>query len=88
MDSRKRQEDSYPEPFPEDFGERLERFIELAGLSWEKFAERIGVDVDRVMEWREGAVPTGGEVWHIMRLAWSVPDGIEVMLPEAAAGGE
>ena len=50
MDSRKRQEDSYPEPFPEDFGERLERFIELAGQSWEKFAERIGIDVDRVME--------------------------------------
>ena len=81
MNARKRQEDYYAESFPEDFGERLERLIELAGLSWEEFAERLRIDVDRVMEWREGAVPTGGEVWHIMRLAWSVPGGFEVMLP-------
>ena len=83
MDARKRQEDFHPEPFPEDFGERLERLIEFAGISSEEFAERLGIDVDRVMEWREGAVPTGGEVWHIMRLAWSVPGGFEVMLPES-----
>ena len=35
------------------------------------------------MEWRHGAIPTGGEVWHIMRLAASVPGGVEVMFPEA-----
>ena len=43
------------------------------------------------MEWRGGEIPTGGEVWHIMRLALSVPGGMEVMLPENArldAGGE
>ena len=84
MNARKRQEDYYAESFPEDFGERLERLIELAGLSWEEFAERLRIDVDRVMEWREGAVPTGGEVWYIMRLAWSVPGGFEVMLPGSA----
>ncbi len=70
MDSRNHGEGSYPEPFPEDFGQRLERFVELAGLSREDFAERLGVDYDRVMEWFNGAVLTGGEVWHIMRLAW------------------
>ena len=37
-----------------------------------------------MIEWRKGAILTGGEVWHIMRLAWSVPGGIEVMLPETA----
>ena len=63
-------------------------FTELAGLSWEEFAERLGVELDRVMEWRNGTIPTGGEVWHIMRLAWSVPGGIEIMLPEIAEGGE
>ena len=88
MDSRNEEEVSYPELFPEDSGQRLERFIELAGLSWEEFAGRLGVELDRVMEWRNGAIPTGGEVWHIMRLAWSVPGGIEVMLPEVAEGGE
>ncbi len=84
MDARKRQEDPHPDPFPEDFGERLERLIEFAGVSSEEFAERLGIDVDRVMEWREGAVPTGGEVWHIMRLASSVPGGIEFMQAESA----
>ena len=81
MDALKRVEGNYPELFPEDFGERLERLTELAGMSWEEFAERLGIDGDRVMEWREGTIPTGGKVWHIMRLAASVPGGIEVMLP-------
>ena len=62
MDSRNQEEVSYPELFPEDFGQRLERFIEFAGLSWEEFAERLGAELDRVMEWRKGAIPTGGEV--------------------------
>ena len=88
MDSRERTESSYPELFPKDYQERLERLIELAGLTWEEFAERLGVGIDRVTAWREGTIPTGGEVWHIMRLAYSVPGGIEVMLPEAAEGAE
>ena len=33
MDSRNEEEVSYPELFPEDFGEQLERFTELTGLS-------------------------------------------------------
>ena len=88
MEDRKRTEGFYPELFPEDFGERLERLTELAGLSWGEFAQLLGVGDDRVAEWRNGAIPTGGEVWHIMQLALSVPGGLEVMLPEAAEGGE
>lgn len=79
---------SHPELFPKDFGERLGRLVALAGLSWEEFAERLGVEGDRVTEWRGGEVPTGGEVWHIMRLAWSVPGGTEVMLPQSTGPGE
>ena len=74
MDAPKRM-DSYPELFPKDFGERLERLRELAGLSWEEFAERLGVNDGRVMEWRKGSIPSGGEVWHIMHLASTVPGG-------------
>ena len=75
---------SYPDLLPKDFGERLARLVELAGLSWGEFAERLGVGCDRVTEWRRGEVPTGAEVWHIMRLALSVPGGTEVMLPQKA----
>ena len=83
MDARKRMGDSHPELFPKDFGERLERLRELAGLSWEEFAERLGVADDRVMELRKGSIPSGGEVWHIMHLASTVPGGVEVILTEA-----
>ena len=62
MDARKRIEGSNPQLFPKDFGDRLGRLVELAGLSWKEFAERLGVECDRVMEWRGGEVPTDGEV--------------------------
>ena len=89
MDKKEQKEGSYPEPaFPEDFSERLERLIELAGLSREEFAERLGIEYDRVAEWFEGAELTGGEVWHVTRLAWSVPGGLEIIVPEAAEGAE
>ena len=77
-------ESAYPELFPKDFDVRLARLVELADLSWEEFAERLGVGCDRVTGWRGGEVPTGGEVWHIMRLALSIPGGAEVMLPQQA----
>ena len=82
MDARRQTKDSYPELLPKDFGERLEQLRELVGLSWEEFAERIGIDYGRAMEWRKGSVPTGGEVWHIIHLASKVPGGSELMLTE------
>ena len=84
MAGSKRIEGSYPELFPEDFGERLEKLVEFAGLSWEEFADRLGVENDRVTEWCAGTIPTGGEVWYFMQLALSVPGRFEVMLPENA----
>ncbi len=88
MGSSKHDEGSYPELFPEDYGQRLERLLELADISWEQFADFLGVEYDLVMEWREGAIPSGGQVWQIMHLAWNVPGGMEVMLPETAGDGE
>ena len=35
---------THPELFSRDFGERLARLVELADLSWEEFAERLGVE--------------------------------------------
>ena len=88
MNEREQEEGSYPELFPEDFGERLERLVELAGLSREEFAERLGIEYERVAEWFDGAILTGGEVWHVARLAWSVPGGLEIIVPEAKGGTE
>ena len=88
MNEREREEGSYPELFPEDFGERLERLIELAGLSREEFAERLGIEYERVAEWFDGAILTGGEVWHVARLAWSVPGGLEIIVHGAGGGTE
>ena len=88
MGERNRTEDCQADIFPKDFGDRLERLIELAGLSWEESARILGVGLDRVTEWREGTIPTGGEVWRIMSLARSVPDGFEIMLPQAAGSDQ
>ena len=89
INKKKQEEGAYLEPsFPEDFGERLERLIELAGLSREEFAQRLGIDYERVAEWFEGAELTGGEVWHVARLAWSIPGGLEIIVPEAGGGTE
>ena len=66
--------------WPEDFGERLERFMEMAGLSRRDLAERLGVTEDTVEEWLNGAEPTGGNVWAMFQLSRGVPGGFELLL--------
>ena len=85
MNKKEQDEGCCSPPFPEDFAERL---IELAGLSWEEFAQRLGIDYDRVAQWFEGAELTGGEVWHVARLAWSIPGGLVIIIPGAGGGAE
>ena len=84
--NKKEQDEGCSPPFPEDFAERLERLIELAGLSREEFAGRLGFDHDRVAEWFEGAELTGGERWHVGRFAWLIPGGFEIIVP--GTGGD
>lgn len=66
--------------WPEDFGERLERFMEMAGLSRRDLAERLGVTEDTVGRWLKGAEPTGGNVWALYQLSRGVPGGFEMLL--------
>ncbi len=66
--------------WPEDYGERLEGFLEMAGLSRRDLAERLGVTESAVSGWLDGAEPTGGEVWALMNLARGVPGGFELLL--------
>ncbi len=88
MNSTKQDEGCHGPPFPEDFAERLERLIEFAGMTREEFAQRLGIDYDRVVEWFEGAELTGGEVWHVARLAWLIPGAFEIIIPGAGEGAE
>ena len=77
---RNRIEEYRPPPFPDDFGERLERLKELSGLSWGEFAELLGVTQRGLLKWRRGGPPSGAYFWAIMELAREVPGGFELML--------
>ena len=46
-------------PFPEDFGERLERLMKMAELSRRDLAELFGVTERTVQKWLRGGVPSG-----------------------------
>ena len=39
---------------PKDFPKRLERLWEASGLTWNAFADALGVDKKRVHRWRRG----------------------------------
>ena len=80
IEERKRTLNNRPPPFPEDFGERLERLKELSGLSWREFAELLGVTQRGLLKWRRGGPPSGAYFWAIMELAREVPGGFELML--------
>ncbi len=50
-------------PFPEDFGERLERLLKMAELSPQELAELLGVTEPTVRRWLRGGVPRGSTTW-------------------------
>ena len=67
-------------PFPEDFGERLERLLKMAELSPQELAELLGVTEPTVRRWLRGGVPKGFNYMGIMQLARGVPGGFNLML--------
>ena len=79
---RKRTSNNRPPPFPEDFGERLERLKELSGLSWGRFAERLSVTQRGLAKWRNGGPPSGAYFWAILKLAREIPGGFDLMTDE------
>ena len=42
------------EEFPQDFPQRLEAFVEDAGLSWRELARRLKVNARIVRRWKAG----------------------------------
>ena len=72
----------------DDLPERLERFREVAGLSWRELASRLGVTDRRVAAWRRGRLPTGDAFYALLLLSAQVPGGLEALYPEFAAGAD
>ena len=79
IEERNRTLDYRPQPFPEDFGGRLERLKEMTGLSWQEFAELLGVTQRGLLKWRRGGPPSGAYLWAILDLASGVLGGFDLM---------
>ena len=48
------------EASPEDFGKRLERFMQASGMGPRPLGRLVGVSPHRIREWRRGVLPS----WH------------------------
>ena len=77
---RDRIEDYRPPPWPEDFPQRLERLKEMAGISWKRMAELVGVTDRGALKWRRGGRPSAANYLAIMELARDVPGGYDLMM--------
>ena len=67
---------------PPDFPERLDRLKRASGLTWEEFAEALGVDVKRVLSWRHGIEPLGGAYHALIGFASHIPGGLAMLMGE------
>ena len=60
------------EASPEDFGKRLERFMQASGLGPRPLGRLVGVSPYRVREWRRGVVPSGHYLLRLLTVAESL----------------
>ena len=67
---------------PRDFARRLERLKEASGLTWDEFAEALGVEPKQVLRWRRGTEPCGGAYHALVELAHWIPGGLGILLGE------
>ena len=65
---------------PEDFAGRIALLKRATGLSWEGFADALGVDDRQLQRWRHGTEPCGGALFALFELADSVPGGMDLLL--------
>ena len=66
--------------YPDDFGDRLARLKSATGLSWNSFAECIGIDPRQLQRWRDDMVPGGHAMFALFLLASHVPGGLRMLL--------
>ena len=65
---------------PEDFPQRLERFKEASGLTWDGLAACLGIDPRQLQRWRKGTKPSGDGLFALITLAARVPGGVYILL--------
>ena len=73
---------------PDNFPERLAAIKKAAGLSWQGLSACLGVDDRQVLRWRQGAVPCGGAMLDIFRLASTMPGGVRILLGDQVIGSQ
>ena len=67
---------------PDDFAKRLIRLKEASGLTWDEFAEVLGVELKQVLRWQNGTEPCGGAYHCLVGLATWVPGGLDILMGE------
>ena len=71
---------------PKDFPQRLERLREASGLTWNAFADALGIDKKRVHRWRKTAKgvepvkPDSGGFYALVKIAPMIPGGIDILM--------
>ena len=65
---------------PEDFPQRLDRFKEATGLSWEGLGMCMGLDPRQLQRWRQGTKPSGDALFALLLLAARVSGGVHLLL--------
>ena len=65
---------------PQDFAQRLDRLRRAANLTWNGFADALGVDRKQVLRWKDGTEPCGGAMLSIFGLAALVPGGLDIIM--------
>ena len=71
---------------PEDFPERLELLKEASNLTWNAFADAIGIDKKRVHRWRrpkdgkKPVKPDGDGFYALVKIAAIIPGGLDILM--------
>ena len=67
---------------PEDSAVRLDRLKQASGLTWDGFAEALGVERKQLLRWRRGTQPCGSAYHALVELAPWVPGSLDILLGE------
>ena len=68
---------------PRDFPQRLERLREASGLTWNAFADAIGIDKKRVHRWhdkKKPVKPDGNGFYVLVEIAALIPGGLDILM--------